>query len=137
MSNTEINSSATLIYDGDCPVCRNYVRFLRVKATVGELRLVDARAEPQWVGQLADKGLDLNVGMVLKLGEQYFHGADAMQSLAMMSTQSGFFNRLNYWLFRSPARARLAYPVLRAGRNTLLRILRKKPIDVEQHPDNG
>ncbi|MCG8545260.1 MAG: hypothetical protein MJE12_13750 [Alphaproteobacteria bacterium] len=45
--------------------------------------------------------------------------------LALMGSPSGTFNRLNRATFRAPILARLLYPVLRAGRNLGLRILRR------------
>lgn len=67
--------------------------------------------------------------MVLKLGEDYFFGADAMHRLALMSTRSGLFNRINYRIFRSPAVARFLYPGLRGGRNLLLKALKRRKIN--------
>ena len=118
-----------LIYDGDCPVCRNYVRFMRLRESAGEVSLVDARGAPEVVKALNASGLDLDEGMVLRLGEQCFHGDEALLHLALLSTRSGLFNRLNYWLFSSPRRARWSYPWLRAGRNLLLRLLGKSKIN--------
>lgn len=118
-----------LIYDGDCPVCRNYVRFMRLRESAGEVRLIDARQAPEVVQALNAEGLDLDEGMVLRLGDEAFHGDEALLRLALLSTRSGLFNRLNYWLFSSPRRARWSYPWLRAGRNVLLRLLGKSKIN--------
>ena len=32
-----------LVYDDDCPVCSNYVQMLRIRESIGELKLVNAR----------------------------------------------------------------------------------------------
>jgi hypothetical protein len=45
--------------------------------------------------------------------------------LALLSTPSGVFNRVNGRIFSHPRLARALYPVLRAGRNSLLRILNR------------
>jgi len=49
--------------------------------------------------------------------------------LALLSTPSSGFNRLNAALFRSPTASRLLYPVLRAGRNAVLRLLGRGKIE--------
>jgi len=71
-------------------------------------------------------GLDLDEGLVLKIGNHYFHGADAINRLALMSTGAGLFNRLNYFIFRSACLSAILYPLLRTGRNILLYLLGRK-----------
>jgi hypothetical protein len=61
--------------------------------------------------------------MVLVIGENYYHGAACLNRLALMSSRSDVFNRLNCFLFRSALLSKLSYPILRAGRNLVLRIL--------------
>ncbi len=112
-----------IIYDGQCPVCTRYIRYLRLREVAGEVELIDARLGGEEVDAVRRRGVSLDEGMVLRLDDRYFHGADAMHHLALLSTRSGIFNRINFWLFRSELRARVAYPVLRASRNLLLRLL--------------
>jgi predicted DCC family thiol-disulfide oxidoreductase YuxK len=114
---------AWLVYDGDCPFCSRYVQYLRLRQAAGQVRLVNAREGGPLVDELMRAGLDLDEGMVLKLGGRYYHGADCIHALALLSSGSGLFNRINARVFRSPHLARVLYPVLRAGRNTVLRLL--------------
>lgn len=116
-------SPAVLIYDGDCPFCSRYVRYLRLKEAVGDLRLVDARQGGPEVEAARAEGVDLDQGMLLRLGGVDYHGADCLNRLALMSSSSNLFNRVNAALFRSPRLSALGYPVLRAGRNLALRLL--------------
>jgi hypothetical protein len=51
--------------------------------------------------------------------------------LALLSTSSGSFNRINALVFSRPRLARVLYPVLRAGRNLLLRILHRSKLRLE------
>lgn len=118
-----------LVYDGQCPFCANYARLVRLRGTVGHLQLVDAREAPAIMDEISRAGLDIDQGMVLKLNGKLYHGDDAMHRVALMSSRSGIFNRLNHWIFRSPTRARLLYPPLRAIRNLVIKGLGRKPID--------
>lgn len=125
-----------LLYDKQCPLCHAYCRMARIRDAVGELRLVDAREQSQLRQQITEQGLDIDQGMVLKLGDQLYYGADAIHALALISSRSGLFNRLNYWLFKSRWRAGLLYPALRAVRNMLLKLLRKSRINNLDLPGN-
>ncbi len=116
-------AKATLIYDGDCPFCSRYSKYIRLKRAVGELLLVDARQGGPEVEQAIARGFDLGEGMVLVVGGNYYHGAACLNRLALMGSRSDIFNRLNFFLFRSPLLSRFSYPLLRAGRNLVLRLL--------------
>jgi len=120
-----------LVYDGQCPFCTRYVRWMRLKDTVGEMRLVDARGDDPVVDQVRALGFDLDQGMVLHLDAQWYHGAEALRVLAMLSSPVGVFNRLNRHLFSGQWRARSWYPLLRALRHLVLWLLRRPSL---RHP---
>lgn len=92
------------------------------------MKLLDAREGGPEVDEVVANGFDLNEGMVLIIDDDYYHGAECINRLALMSSRSDTFNRLNYFLFRSANLSRVGYPVLRAGRNLVLRLLRRPPI---------
>jgi predicted DCC family thiol-disulfide oxidoreductase YuxK len=119
---------AWLVYDGECPFCSAYVKYMRVRDGVGQLHLIDARAGSRLVQEIRAAGYDLNDGMVLKVGNSYYHGADCVHALALLSSRSSLFNRLNAAIFASPRLSRIVYPILRAGRNATLRLLGRTKI---------
>jgi predicted DCC family thiol-disulfide oxidoreductase YuxK len=114
---------AWIVYDGQCPFCSRYVQLLRLRESLGAVRLIDAREGGPIVEELQRARVDLDEGMVLKLDDRLYHGHDCIHVLALLSTPSGLFNRINAAVFRSPLAARMLYPVLRAGRNAVLRLL--------------
>ncbi len=120
-----------LIYDGECPFCSSYVKFVRLQESIGQLNLVDARQGGELVDSIRKNGLDLNEGMVLKHRERLYHGSDCINILALMSTRSGLFNKLNAAIFRNATASRVIYPVLRAVRNVVLRLLGRKKISTQ------
>lgn len=124
----------TLVYDGDCPICSAYVTRMRLRQAVDRLVLVDARQEPGVVKRLERLGYRLDDGLLLNLDDQYYHGAAAVQVLALMSSRSDWFNRLNYHLFRSSTSAAIVYPPLVAGRRVLLRLLGRKRLSAGHKP---
>lgn len=118
-----------LIYDKDCPACNAYCQLVRIRQSVGELTLINAREDSAILRELTAQGLDIDQGMVLKMGDKLYYGSDAIYMLSLLSSRSGLFNRLNYHLFKSRKVANWLYPVLRACRNMLLKLLRKRKIN--------
>ncbi|MBB3139861.1 DCC1-like thiol-disulfide oxidoreductase family protein [Halomonas organivorans] len=118
-----------LVYDGDCPICRRYVLWYRIRRDVGELELIDGRQDSEARRELSARGIDLDQGFALQVGDQWYHGSETLHRLTLLGTRSGVFNRLMYRLFASPGRAARLYPGLKACRNGLLRLCCIPPID--------
>ena len=118
-----------LVYDKQCPVCDYYCQVVRIRETVGELKLMDARESSAVMDEITSRGLDIDQGMVLKMGGRFYYGSDAIHALALISGRSGIFNRLNYWMFKSRTLSHIFYPVLRFFRNLLLKFLRRTKIN--------
>ena len=118
-----------LVYDGECPMCNNYAQYLRLKESVGEFVLVDARQGGPIVEEVERLPHDLNDGMVVKIGDRHYIGADALRVLALLSGDRGAFNRFNRWAFSSRLISRFTYPVLRTARWVLLKLKGVKRID--------
>ena len=118
-----------LIYDKECPACNNYCQVIRIRESIGELKIIDARVPSPIVDELTEMGLDIDQGMVLKMDETIYYGADAIHALALISSRSGLINRLNYWIFKSKQLSAIFYPVLRFMRNLLLKVLNKTKIN--------
>ena len=112
-----------LVYDTQCPACDFYCNLVRIRESVGELELVDARDNPPVMAEINQRGWDIDDGMVLKVGEQLYYGSDAIHALSLMGSKSGFFNRLSCWVFRSEGRAHFFYPILRGCRAVMLRMM--------------
>jgi predicted DCC family thiol-disulfide oxidoreductase YuxK len=115
-----------LLYDGDCPFCSAYVSYVRLREAAGPIALLDGRSNPDRVEEVHGRGLELDTGMVLKLDGRYYHGAECIHALALLTTPSGLFNRVNRAIFRSRTLSRALYPVLRGCRNLALRVLGRR-----------
>lgn len=130
----------TIVYDGECPFCASYVRLVRLRKAVGTVKLVDAREHTPEAMGLWNQGYDLDQGMALIRAGKVFYGAECLTQLALMSTRSGLFNRLQARLLSHPTVAKSAYPLLKAGRDIALwvlgrgRLLRSENAAQKQHP---
>ncbi|MDJ0944220.1 MAG: DCC1-like thiol-disulfide oxidoreductase family protein [Kiloniellales bacterium] len=130
----ELRDGAVVVYDGECPFCTRYAGLVRLREAVGPVTLLDAREGGPLVSRLSAAGYDLDEGMVLLYGGQIYHGGDCMHMLALLSGGGGAVNRLCAAVFRNPGTARRLYPVLRAGRNAVLRLLGRDKIGAASGP---
>lgn len=114
-----------IVYDGECPFCADFTRMVALRRH-GEVVLIDARSDDPRVAGIG-AGHDLDRGMVVRHAGRIYAGETAMALLLALAQPGGVWG-LAGWVFRSPRRARLAYPVLRAGRGLVLRLLRRRPL---------
>lgn len=112
-----------VVYDGECPFCARYVSVLRLRDAVGTVELVNAREDHPILTEVKALNLDLDEGMAAKIEGKWYHGADCVHALAMLTSPSNFINRLNARIFRSPELTRTLYPFMKACRNTALFVL--------------
>ncbi len=111
------------VYDGDCPLCRNAAMALKIKQEYGRLVLMNAREsyEHAVVQEINNRGFDLDEGMVIYDGEQFYHGKDALRFMARFSDNKGLFNLMSKVFCRFEIVNGLVYPWMRGIRNWLLR----------------
>jgi len=118
------DGSIYVVYDGDCPFCSHYVKMIRLREALGKVSLVNAREEDHAIVKLVrERGVILDQEMALVMNGRIYSGPDCINRLALMSTKSTWFNKLNATIFSSPRFAAFTYPVLRAGRGLALKLL--------------
>lgn len=113
-----------LLYDGECPVCAGFVKFAEFRRRHPELKLLDARHEPQLVAELRRDGYEINEGMVLVVDGQLHYGAAASEMLASYRSDLPAGKRA-----AMAAIGASPYPLLRGMRNALLRVRGKSLIE--------
>lgn len=122
----------SVYYDGDCPFCAKYIALMRLKKAVGTVNLIDLRANPQIKESLTSEGFDLDKGMVVEMNGKKLGGSEAVNQLALLTTPSTLFNRLNKFIMSSLFMATFLYPFLRAGRWFVLFFLGREQISPEE-----
>lgn len=117
-----------VLYDGECPVCSNFVAWTNLRLVRPDIKLIDARTAPELVSAYRAEGVEINDNMVIRLGEMTMHGADAFGALARIGQPNSVALRgLMRWLSK-PNVSRPLYPLMAAGRRTLLFLLRRSLI---------
>jgi hypothetical protein len=79
--------------------------------------------------EITEAGLDIDQGMVVKMGGRLYYGSDAIHILALLSSRSNLFNKLTHYVFRSHTLSPILYTGLRVCRNLLLRFMGKTKIN--------
>ena len=116
----------TIVYDGECPFCKNYVRLMALRQQVDEVELVDAREQDHpCVKSLRARGLDLNEGMAAIFGDTIYYGSDAVVFISHLSGDGRWSRRFLSRLLREPMRTKFLYPMMKFGRRMALRLLGK------------
>jgi predicted DCC family thiol-disulfide oxidoreductase YuxK len=116
------------MYDGQCPACSWYAGFVRLSKAAGTVALVDLREQAELVAAMRAKGIDPNEGMIVEVDGNLYHGPDAVNVIALISSAYDLANRINLEIFRRRAVAKMLYPLLRPGRSTLLKVLGRSAI---------
>lgn len=88
MANLPSCNEILLVYDKQCPACDYYCNLVRIREVAGRLVLVDARDGGPIVDEITAAGLDIDQGMVVKVGGTLHYGSDAIHVLSLMGTNS-------------------------------------------------
>jgi predicted DCC family thiol-disulfide oxidoreductase YuxK len=112
-----------IIYDGACPFCSSYISHLRLQRAVDQITYLNARDDDTRLHLYSQAGYDFNQGMLVVIDQQVYAGADAIHVLALQSSGSDMFNRLNHWIFKRVVLAKILYPCLKFGRRCALILL--------------
>tara|TARA_B100001057_G_scaffold52997_1_gene47136 strand:- start:1412 stop:1813 length:402 start_codon:yes stop_codon:yes gene_type:complete len=130
---TKINiEKLNIYYDYECPVCRNFIKYYRLKNDFPNIKLINARDDEykHKIKNFYEKGYDINVGMIVELNNEIYWGDKAVNIMSLISNKSSLFNKINFLFFSKPFLASLLYPLMVFGRNILLMILRVKKIKI-------
>jgi len=123
-----MSAETYIIYDGECPFCSSYVGMVRLRESIGPVRLINARDGGPEVQDALARGYDLDDGMVLFFEGAFYHGDECVHRLAMLSSSSGVLNKLNAAIFRSKSVSKVLYAFMRTGRNIVIRMLGRKKL---------
>ena len=112
----------TFIYDGECPFCNHFAELLEIKSKIKNISILDARKNQSITKSLINKGYDIDKGAILLMGDDIFHGAEAINTICnQINNPSGRLLKLLSNIFKSNKRTKLLFPFLvRARRFALI-----------------
>jgi predicted DCC family thiol-disulfide oxidoreductase YuxK len=117
----------TLVYDGACPFCNNYISKQRLEAVYGPVTLLDARSDDPRLIFYWQQGYPLDDGMLLDHDGLILFGADALSYLARLSDPRSPFALMNRVL-KIGFLSRLFYPLFQSLRRVALFLRRRGPL---------
>jgi hypothetical protein len=117
-----------ILYDGECPVCSQYMALANLRKVAPSIQVIDARQRPDLVEEHRKNGVEINEGMVIKIGENVMSGADAFATINRFAAPRSAFPKFCLRLLSMGSAPRLLYPALKFGRRILLIALRRKMI---------
>lgn len=129
--------SIKIYYDGDCPFCAKYVSLLRLKQHINPVALHDLRSDKSARDYVVAQGFDPDKGMLVDYNGTCTYGADAMNTLALLSTPSSLLNKITSSLLSNAAIASMLYPVFRSIRWLVLFLLGNKTFAEEKQTDKA
>ena len=109
-----------LIYDGDCPLCKNTALAVRIKQSITHFVLINARDSHPIREHVIAQGYDLDQGILIIYQGKTKQGRAALVWLTQLCAPDNIFNRSAIYLFQKAWRANLLYPCLKGIRRTLL-----------------
>lgn len=117
-----------VVYDGECPFCKQFANYLSMKAIYGELLLVNARSSPELQAKCKGAGFDLDEGFLVIAEGQLIFGTDGMRRLAVLPwIHTGVSHSMKF-LFRPGRSGERVYAILAFGRRVLLRMMGRKTL---------
>jgi predicted DCC family thiol-disulfide oxidoreductase YuxK len=117
-----------VLYDGECPICRSYMALAGLRRLRPDFKVLDARHEPEIVAALRVAGYDVNDSIIVKLGSTTYAGADATRLISVLGSNNPLMPRIALYILGGAPWSRALYPLLRATRNGLLRVLGKPKV---------
>lgn len=109
-----------LVYDDQCPVCRSYCTNLSLDDPAMHLELIDARQGGALMDDITSRGIDIDEGMVVKIGNDLFYGSDAIHQLALRAQKAGWTGWVNRLFFQSQRLGKFFYGLGKKLRNAVL-----------------
>jgi predicted DCC family thiol-disulfide oxidoreductase YuxK len=112
-----------VVYDGDCLFCRNYVSLMNLRAVVADIKLIDARHDPEFVHFFSMQGFNLDEGMAVIYGSKIYFGEDAVTFISSITIWRPVIGKLIARVLKSKRRAKFLYPIMKASRRITLALL--------------
>lgn len=110
-----------LIYDRECPVCRYVAE--KYETENRDVNIVNARDDDEYLDRVTQMGLDINSGIVVIEGGEYYFAGKAVQRLATTKALPGLMGSIVGRAFRNSLFVKFLYPPLTLFRKILLRII--------------
>lgn len=117
------------LYDGECPICRQYSLYLELRKNY-DCIIKNAREAPDLITELYNKGYDINKGMILIYNDKIYHGHEVLVQMKKLTEKKGLFDKIISYFLSFPLLVKIIYPFIKVFRAVLLFFLGVKKIKI-------
>ena len=116
-----MTSDLTFIYDGECPFCNHFAEQIEIKSKIKNIHILDGRKNLELIKSLLEKGYDIDKGAILMVGDDIFHGCEAINKISkLIKNPSSSLLKVLSNIFKSTKRTQLIFPLLIRARRLAL-----------------
>ncbi|QKF59312.1 DCC1-like thiol-disulfide oxidoreductase family protein [Aliarcobacter lanthieri] len=108
-----------IYYDEDCPLCKNYVNYLKLKDNY-ELILKNVREDNN------DTKIDINNGFIVSYNNKFYQGSQALEFLNSIVNKSTILGKLHFFFKYDNIFSKILYKTLFLLRKISLLLIGKK-----------
>jgi predicted DCC family thiol-disulfide oxidoreductase YuxK len=123
------NNNVTIVYDGECPFCSDFVALNRLKESGYTLTIINARDTKNPVVVDLRKSYDIDNGMIVIYREKVLYGSSAARFISSSYSHKVLRASLYRLILGNQKIANILYPVLVFLRKLYFRLVGKKFIN--------
>ena len=123
------NNKVTIIYDKECPFCKDFVYLSRLKQVGYNVELLNAREKENSVIKYVSKKYDLDYGMIVIVNGEVLYGHEAASFIIGKHSSLKIRGKLYSLLLRNKSISKLIYPFLVILRKIFFLLIGKKGIN--------
>ena len=124
-----MNKLIKIIYDGECPFCKDFVKLQNLKKKGYDVSLISAREKNHPLIIELKKNYNLDNGMVVILDQQILFGDEAATFLLGSYDGEKIRGKIYSAILKNKSFAKISYPILTFFRKLFLKIINKKLIN--------
>ncbi|MDC0438546.1 hypothetical protein OAL56_00515 [Candidatus Pelagibacter sp.] len=118
-----------IIYDGECPICKNFLIFTKLKEYNPEIKIINARENPEVVQYFKNLGYTIDDGFILVLNEEIYYGDRCLQKISKIINKENVFRNIFSKIFKYKFLNTISYPFFKFTRSIILKLIGIKKID--------
>ncbi len=111
-----------LYYDGECPICRQYSTYVELRKHY-DVKICNAREYMDAMNDFAQKGYNINQGMILTIGDKIYQGHHVIVKLNELLAHKSLSDQCVHRLMGIPSFVRLIYPLIKGVRRVILKVI--------------
>ena len=119
----------TIIYDGECPICKNFLIFTKLKEYNPEIKIINARENSEAVQYFKNLGYTIDDGFILVLNEEIYYGDKCLQKISKIINKENVFRNIYSKIFKYKVLSATSYPFFKFTRSIILKLIGIKKID--------